>query len=116
MKLKYSPCFSTIDTQFRYINENEIEIDGKTYSFDPACVSWPTIAQDTDGAILSATRDSNGELHLTVRRFYTGDCSGWGDGKEHDLINPVTEGMDADQALAYTELDKDFPGVPNAST
>ena len=87
MRLKYSPCFSTINTRFRYIDENTIEIYSEPYAFSPACVSWLTIAQDTNGAILSASKDSGGELHLTVRRFYTGDCSEWDDDKEHDFAS-----------------------------
>jgi hypothetical protein len=85
MKIKYSPCQSSTlpETQIKYVDENTINIDGEDYSFDPTHVSWPTIAQDTDGVILSAVRDR--ELHLTVRRFYQSNCSAWDTGKEGDF-------------------------------
>ena len=77
MKLRYSPCQSSTlpETQIKYVDENTINIDGEDYAFDPLCVSWPKIAKDTNGAIISATRDT--ELHLQVRRFYTSDWQSW---------------------------------------
>ncbi len=85
MKLKYSPCQSSAlpETQIKYVDENTLNIDGEDYSFDPQLVSWPTIAQDTNGIILSAYRDT--ELHLTVRRFYQSNCSEWDTGVEGDF-------------------------------
>lgn len=82
MKIRWSPCQSSTlgETIVKYVDENTINIDGEDYSFDPSHVSWPTIAQDTNGVILSAYRDT--ELHLTVRRFYQSNCSAWDTGKE----------------------------------
>ena len=75
--------FAIIDTQFQYVDENIIQIDNEPYVFDPACVSWPTIGQDTKGVIFSAVRDT--ELHLTIRRFYQLNCSAWDTGQEENF-------------------------------
>jgi hypothetical protein len=85
MKLKYSPCQSSTlsETQIKYVDENTVNVDGEDYSFDPQNVSWPTIAQDTNGVILSAYRDT--ELHLTVRRFYVSGHEAWDTGVEGDF-------------------------------
>ena len=82
--IKYSPCQRDgYETQIKYVDENTINIDGEDYSFAPQNVSWPTIAQDTNGVILSAYRDT--ELHLTVRRFYVSGHEAWDTGVEEDF-------------------------------
>jgi hypothetical protein len=84
MRLKYSPCKHDRDTLITVMDDNALNIDGEVYEFDPLDVAWPTIAQDTDGVILEAHRDSR-ELYVTVRRFYSGNCSAWDDVKYHTL-------------------------------
>lgn len=82
MKILYSPCQSFgPETQILYTDENSISIDGEVYAFDPTHVAWPTISGDTSGIILAASRDSGGEIHLTVRRFYQSDCGAWDRGE-----------------------------------
>ena len=86
MRIKYSPVKSdTEDTNIRYVDENTILIDGEEYQFDVNSVIWPTIRNDTNGKILDAFVDDNGELCITVRRFYTGSCSDWDTGDYHDI-------------------------------
>ena len=49
MKIKQCPCYHNYDSKIKYVDENTINIDGEDYTFDPVCVSWPTIAKDTNG-------------------------------------------------------------------
>ena len=87
MKLKYSPQYAPLrlcDTKIVVINESTVQIDGEEYSFD-ASVSWPNVVQDTKSAIFEAHRDSSGELHLTILRQYTGNCTAWDDGLYHSV-------------------------------
>jgi len=86
MMIKYSPVKSdTEDTSIKYVDENTIIIDGEEYQFDSNSVIWPTIYDDTNGKILDAYVNDNGELYITVRRFYTGSCSDWDTGDYHDF-------------------------------
>jgi hypothetical protein len=87
MRARYSPCQSSTlpETRIRYVDENTITINGNLREFDPLCVSWPKISEDTNGEIISAYRDGGGELHLTVRKFYRSNCSAWDTGKEQDF-------------------------------
>lgn len=86
MKLKYSPVHTdNQNTVIEYVDENTILIDGEEYQFDSNSVIWPTIFDDTNGKILNAFVDDNGELCITVRRFYTGSCSDWDTGDYHDV-------------------------------
>ena len=96
MKLRYSPvkynehspaCVGhKPDTEIIYVDENSISIDNEVYGFDPGMVAWPKVAQDTDGVILSASRDTSGELSLCVRRFYSSSCGTWDTG-EYGVFN-----------------------------
>lgn len=79
MKIKYSPVHANKDTIIAAVNENTLHIDGVEYEFDTESVTWPDIATQTEGVILEAYRES-GELYVTVRRFYSGSCSGWDTG------------------------------------
>lgn len=85
MRIKYSPCGSNRDTSIEVLGENTIAIDGETYDFDPLDVAWPTIREDTGGAIIEANRDEKGELWLTVLRFYAGNCSEWDTAEFHKV-------------------------------
>ena len=96
MRIKYSPCkwnpyaahnflVGTLpDTEIVVIDANTLSIDGQVYSFDPASVTWPTIAQDSGGVILEAHREA-GILYLTARRFYTHSCGQWDDAQYHEV-------------------------------
>jgi hypothetical protein len=86
MKLKYSPVHSNKDTFIEAIGENALRIDGEDYEFDIASVTWPEIREQTEGIILEAHRE-DGELFCTIRRFYSGSCSGW-DTAEYWEVNP----------------------------
>ena len=83
MNLKYSPCKSSHDTLIAVTAESTITIDGEDYEFDDSVI-WPDISEQTDGRILEAHRES-GELYITVRRFYTGSCSGWDTAEFHEV-------------------------------
>ena len=86
MRIKYSPVKSdTEDTNIQFIDEKTILIDGEEYQFDSDSVIWPTIYNDTNGKILDAFVDDNGELCITVRRFYTCSCQDWDTGDYHDF-------------------------------
>jgi hypothetical protein len=96
MKLKYSPCkwnpyaasqyadYTKSDTVITVMDDNALNIDGDTFEFDPMDVEWPTISTDTNGVILEAHR-VDGELYVTVRRFYTGSCSDWDTRDYHEV-------------------------------
>jgi hypothetical protein len=85
MKLKYSPCkHPTLNTTIVVKNDSTLTIDGEDHEFDETAVTFPTICTDSGGLILEAHRE-NGELYVTVRRFYTGSCSAWDDGQYHDI-------------------------------
>lgn len=96
MKIKYSPCLwnpnaahnfsegTLPDTTVVVKDENTLIIDGEDHEFDESAVTFPMIAQDSGGRIPEAHRE-NGELYVTVRRFYTGSCSAWDDGQYHDV-------------------------------
>lgn len=96
MKVKYSPTKWNVypapdfsestkpDTEIKVTAENTITIDGEDFTFDPESVIWPDIAEQTDGKILEAHR-TDGELFVTVRRFYTQSCSSWDSGSYHEV-------------------------------
>lgn len=83
MNLKYSPCKSSHDTQIKVTAENTITIDGEEYEFDDSVI-WPDIAEQTDGRVLEAHR-IDGQLYITVRRFYTQSCSSWDTAEFHEV-------------------------------
>ena len=82
----YSPACMNINpnTEIKYVDENTINVDGLDYEFDSNSIQFPNINVDTLGVIISAIRDT--ELHLTVRRFYSNDCSTWDTGMESDFV------------------------------
>lgn len=82
MKIKYSPCHTNKDTEIEAASENTLRIDDTDYEFDLESVTWPEISTQTEGVILEAHREAN-ELFVTVRRFYSGSCSGWDTGDYH---------------------------------
>lgn len=84
MRVKYSPCHTTNDTIIELSEENTLCIDGEDYEFDIASVTWPKINEQTQGVILESHRE-NGELFVTVRRFYSKDCESWDTGEYHDI-------------------------------
>jgi hypothetical protein len=95
MKLRYSPvtyndhspaCAGYLsDTTIECIDENTILVDGKTYEFGLGTVIWDDVSAQTDGAILEAKR-VDGELWLTVRRYYTDlERPEWDTGDYHDI-------------------------------
>ena len=84
MRVKYSPCKHDRDTLITVMDDNALNIDGEIFEFDPMDVAWPTINQDTEGRIIEAHREG-GELYVTVRRFYSGDCSSWDDTLYHEV-------------------------------
>jgi hypothetical protein len=81
MKIKYSPCRANTETIIEKIDENTVRIDGEDYSFDAESILWDTITADTNYLIIDAHR-IDGELWLTIRRFYTGACD-WDTGDYH---------------------------------
>jgi hypothetical protein len=96
MKLRYGPvrynefslaCIgSSENTTIEPINENTVNVDDTPYEFDVNDVAWPTVSQDTNGIIIEAHRE-NGELFLTVRRFYSSSIVGdWDTGDYHEVI------------------------------
>ena len=82
MKIKYSPVHTNKDTIIEATGANTLRIDGVDYEFDNESVTWPDISEQTEGVILEAHRE-DGELCVTVRRFYSGSCSGWDTGAFH---------------------------------
>lgn len=102
MKIKYSPCKwnpyaahnfdpgTKLDTEIKVISDDILQIDGQEYEFSPLDVQWPDIRTQTDGVIQETHRE-DGELYVTVRRFYTQSCSGWDTGAYHDIQPEMTE-------------------------
>ena len=84
MKVKYSPVNSIKDTSIEATGENTLRIDGEGYEFDASSVTWPDVSEQTEGVILEAHRE-DGELFVTVRRFYSGSCSDWDTGGYHEV-------------------------------
>lgn len=89
MKLKYSPCHSNRDTIIEVTGENTLRVDGEDYEFDIASVAWPEIREQTESVILEAHRE-NGVLFVTVRRFYSGSCTGWDTAQYHEVQTEVS--------------------------
>lgn len=85
MKIKYSPCKSSCDTTINVTSANSLIIDGELFDFDEQSVAWPDVFERTDWRIIEARRDDDGELWLTVLRFYTGSCAAWDTGKHHEV-------------------------------
>lgn len=93
MKIKYSPCkwneYAKIDarpdTDIEVVDANSIKIDGELYEFDTESIQFPDIYTQTDGKILNAYRDESNILYITVRRFYTYDCTEWDDGEYNEI-------------------------------
>ena len=85
MKIKYSPVHTDKDTIIEYVDENTIMIDGEIYEFDKESIVWDDIATQTGYLILEAKR-IDGELWLTVRRYYTDiRRPEWDTGDYHDI-------------------------------
>jgi len=86
MKIKYSPVHTdNKNTIIEYVDENTIMIDGEKYEFDPESVDWDNIATQTDYLIMDAKR-IDGELWLTIRRYYTDiRRPDWDTGGYHDI-------------------------------
>ena len=86
MKIKYSPVHTdNQNTAIEYIDENTIMIDGEMYEFDSESVVWEDIAEQTAYRILEAKR-IDGELWLTIRRYYTDiRRPDWDTGDYHDI-------------------------------
>lgn len=92
MKVKYSPNRwneyaaphfpegTKPDTEIKVISAHSLTIDGELFEFDEVSVAWPGVSEQTEGRIIEARRDDDGELWLTVRRFYTGSCAAWDSG------------------------------------
>jgi hypothetical protein len=91
MKIKYSPVRWNEHSQIRAKenteifkkDENTILIDGEEFSFDIDSVQFSDIADNTNERILDAYR-KDGELYLTIRRFYTESCVEWDTGEYND--------------------------------
>jgi len=98
VKLLYSPCkwnpyaassFSPAtesDTEIKVLSDDILQIDGQEYEFSPDDVQWPKISEQTGGVILEAHRE-DGELYVTVRRFYTQECASW-DTAQYTEVTP----------------------------
>ena len=86
MKIKYSPVHTdNQNTVIEYVDENTIKIDGEVYEFDKESVVWEDITTQTDYLILDAKR-VDGELWLTIRRYYTDiRRPDWDTGDYHDI-------------------------------
>ena len=84
MHIKYSPCKHDRDTTIEAADANSVKIDGQLYEFDPISVQWLQVAADTEGIIIEAHREA-GELYVTVRRFYSGNCADWDTGSYHEV-------------------------------
>lgn len=97
MKIKYSPCKwneyaapqfpegTKPDTEIEALSANSLTTDGELFEFDESSVAWPDVSEQTGGRIIEARRDDDGELWLTVRRFYTGSCASWDTGDYHEV-------------------------------
>jgi hypothetical protein len=84
MNLKYSPCKSGTDTIIKVLDSDTLQIDGEPYEFSPLDVQWPDISEQTGGVIQEAHRE-DGELFVTVRRFYTQECASWDTAEFHEV-------------------------------
>jgi hypothetical protein len=86
MKIKYSPVHTDNKTTvIEYVDENTIKIDGEVYEFDKESIVWDDITEQTDYLILDAKR-VDGELWLTIRRYYTDiRRPDWDTGDYHDI-------------------------------
>jgi len=84
MKIKFSPCKSSMDTVFSVKDENTIEIDGIGYYFNPSYSDYPKIYEDSNENILKAFRE-NGFLYVTLIRKYKNICP-WDDKNYRDII------------------------------
>jgi len=84
MKLKYSPCKTDHDSRIVVVSVESVTVDGSLWEFDGNDAVWEPskLVEATDGAILEAHR-VDGELYITVRRFYSSSCSEWDDGEYH---------------------------------
>jgi hypothetical protein len=69
MKIKYSPCLTTPETQVKFIDEWTIEIDDERFEFSPELVEYPDVSEQTAGKVQHA-EVKDGELYLTVRFNY----------------------------------------------
>jgi hypothetical protein len=98
MKLKFGPCLwnpyaahnfpgCLPDTVIEVLNENTLRVDGELHEFDEASVAWPEVSEQTGGRIIEARRDDDGELWLTVRRFYSASCGVW-DTEDYHEVTP----------------------------
>jgi len=93
MKIKYSPVKwneharieAEPNTQINYIDENTIKIDEELYEFDNESITFPEIHSQTNGVILEANRNEFNELFITIRRFYTADCTEWDNGEYNEI-------------------------------
>lgn len=93
MKIKYGPVkwnpYAKIeampDTVIEPVDDNSLKIDGELYEFDEQSVEFPEIRQQTNERILEAHRE-DGELYLTVMRFYTRTCHPWDTGGYHEVV------------------------------
>lgn len=120
MKIKYSPCKwnpyaahnfpvgTKPDTEIKVIDTDTVEIDSESFEFDPESVQWPDIHTQTNSLISEAHRE-DGELFITVRRFYTSSCSGWDSGDYHDV--PVWAEPESPESLECLGL-ADMPTGP----
>ena len=102
MKIRYSPCkwnpyaasnfapTTKPDTEIKVLSDDILQIDGQEYEFSPLDVQWPEISTQTGGVIQEAHRE-DGELYVTMRRFYTQSCSGWDTAQFHDVQPEMVE-------------------------
>lgn len=112
MKLKYSPVkwnefakhnlppWTQPDTQVRVLSETMLELDGRCYEFDTNSINFEGLIESTNGEILEAFRQ-DGELYVTIRRFYTQGCSEWDTGEYHD-VKPIKESVRVDKPIRLT--------------
>lgn len=84
------PTGTKSDTEIKVIEADTIEIDGEVFEFDLESVEWPDIRTQTNGLISKAYRE-DGELYLTVRRFYSRSCSDWDTGDYHDVQPEISQ-------------------------
>lgn len=96
MKIKYSPClwndnaksnspdWTKPDTEIKVVDKDSLFIDGQLCEFPLEIVQFDKVAEESGGLILEAKR-VDGELYLTIRRFYTGSCSEWDSGAFHEV-------------------------------
>jgi hypothetical protein len=86
MKIKFLPCSSDHDSKIIASTSDSIMHDGRLWEFDEAYVAWDKKALfDATGGDISEAHRENGELYLTMIRFYVGSCSEWDDGQYHEM-------------------------------